>query len=50
MSCLEKSDTHDVTKHESDSPKVDVGCAVIKKKVIGPLIFEEPTVTTRFWL
>jgi len=27
-----------------------VWCTLMKNEVISPLIFEEPTVTTRFWL
>ena len=34
-----------VVKHQRDSPKVNVFCAVSPKKVYGPYFFEENTIT-----
>jgi hypothetical protein len=35
---------HEVTEHEHNSLKVNVWCALMKNKVIGPFFFEEPVV------
>jgi hypothetical protein len=36
---------HNDNEHGCDSPKFDMWCALMKYKVIGPFLLEEPTVT-----
>jgi hypothetical protein len=46
ISCVRRRENpHYVTEHEHDSTKVNVWYALMKNKVIGPFLFEEPTVT-----
>jgi hypothetical protein len=46
----EQKNPHVTLKHERDSPKVIVFCAISKKKVYGPFIFVENTVTRHAYL
>jgi hypothetical protein len=41
----ESGNPHKVVKHECGTPKLNVWCALTSDFLIGPFIFEEPTVT-----
>ncbi|KAJ4432470.1 hypothetical protein ANN_21089 [Periplaneta americana] len=41
---------HRITEHESDSPKVNVFCALSQRKLYGPFFFIEATVTGHSYL
>jgi hypothetical protein len=46
----ETENPHDTFKHERDSPKVNVFCAISKKKVYSPFFFVENTLTGNSYL
>ena len=41
---------HATVEHQRDSPKINVFCAISRKKVYGPFFFEENTVTGNTYL
>jgi hypothetical protein len=50
-SCVWGNENHyDVTERERDSPKFNMWRALMKNKVIGPFVFEEPTMDVNNFL